>query len=187
MGDKSLDMDCKAQRPAIEIAAEWIATACVAGAIGFAVSALAPLGAALIAAPAAGGLAAIGALFLMARIGRAGRALDQRFTPVDFTDEADVLMLDDPVESEDVLLLDDPWPAISEDSRVVRLFAVPTTAHATIPLPAPGEMAARIENFLGVGRTDRAADAASHPAVAADASAALHAALADIRRSLRQA
>jgi hypothetical protein len=181
-------MNWKAKRPAIEIAAELIAAACVGGATGFAVWALAPLDAALVAAPAAGVIGAIGALVLMGQVARP-KPLGESFTPVDFPAEADGLRLDKPVEPEP-LLLDDPLPAISEDSRVVRLFAVPPTADEAAPLPAPGEMAARIEDFLGGSRASQAAavTAPAHPsAAAADASAALHAALADIRRSLRQA
>ena len=179
-------MDWKAERPAIEIAAEWIAAACVGGAIAFAVWRLAPLGSGILAAAAAGVLGAIGALVVMNRVDRAGRPVGERFVPVDFTDEADVLMLDDPIEPGESLRLEYQLPAISEDSRVVRLFAVPPMAGEAAPLPAPGEMAARIENFLGGTRTDTAAVDPTLPA-ATDASAALHAALADIRRSLRQA
>jgi hypothetical protein len=178
-------MDWKAERPAIEIAAEWIAAASVGGAIAFAVWGLAPLGSGILAAAAAaaGVPGAIGALVVMNRVDRADRPLAERFVPVDFSDEADVLVLDDPIE----LVFEYPLPAISEDSRVVRLFAVPPTASDAAPLPAPGEMAARIETFLGVTRTGTAAEPDEAPAGAADASAALHAALADIRRSLRQA
>ena len=179
-------MNWKAERPAIEIAAEWIAAACVGGAIAFAVWRLAPLGSGILAAAAAGVLGAIGALVVMNRVERADRPLGERFVPVDFTDEADVLMLDDPIGRDEPLRLEYKLPAISEDSRVVRLFAVPPMAGEAAPLPAPGEMAARIENFLGGTRTDTAAVDPTLPA-ATDASAALHAALADIRRSLRQA
>ena len=179
-------MDWKAERPAIEIAAEWIAAASVGGATGFAAWRLAPLGSGILAAAAAGVLGAIGALVVMNRVDRAGRPVGERFVPVDFTDEADVLMLDDPIGRDEPLRLEYPLPAISEDSRVVRLFAVPPMAGEAAPLPAPGEMAARIENFLGGTRTDTAAADPTLPA-ATDASAALHAALADIRRSLRQA
>ena len=180
-------MNWKAERPAIEIAAEWIAAACVGGAIAFAVWRLAPLGSGILAAAAAGVLGAIGALVVMNRVDRAGRPLAERFVPVDFTDEADVLMLDDPIGRDEPARLEYPLPAISEDSRVVRLFAVPPMAGEAAPLPAPGEMAARIETFLGGTRAGTAAEPDEAPAGAADASAALHAALADIRRSLRQA
>ena len=176
-------MDWKAERPAIEIAAESIAAACVGGATAFAVWSAAPP-AAWLSAVTGGVLAATGALFLMRRVDRPRKAGD-RFVPVDFAGEA-VLAPDDAIDDEGTLLLDDPLPALHEDSRVVRLFSVPASAIEPAPLPAPGEMAARIENFLGGTRTGTAAaDPTLHAAT--DASAALHAALADIRRSLRQA
>jgi len=178
-------MDWKAQRPAIEIAAESIAAACVGGATAFAVWSAAPPAAAWIAAVTSGLLTATGALFLMQRVDRPRRP-GERFVPVDFADEA-VLLLDDAIDDDGALLLDDPLPPIDEDSRVVRLFAAPPTGDPSAPLPPPGEMAARIEDFLGVTRTaPAAAPMPFHPPVE-DASAALHAALADIRRSLRQA
>ncbi len=179
-------MEWKASRPAIEIAAESIAAACLGGAIGFAVGTLAPLGAGIIAAFAAGLTGAIAARFVMGRIDRPSPSLGDRFAPVDFSDVADVLLLDDPIETDDVLLLDDPLPAVTADSRVVQLFALPAPVGAASALPAPGEMVARIEGFLGVARNKAAASDGAPDRVAADASAALHAALADIRRSLRQ-
>ena len=181
-------MDRTTQRPAIEIAIVWIAAACFGGAIGFALWAL-PLGLSLIASSAAGVIGASAGLLALGRVDRARGPHGERFVPVDFTDDDDVLTLDDQVLADDALLLDDPLPALGENARVVRLFAVPSMAGEPVPLPAPGEMAARIDVFLG---GTRAAAAAIDPAVqsgpaAADASAALHAALADIRRSLRRA
>jgi hypothetical protein len=186
MSDTSLHMDWKAERPAIEIAAESIAAACVGGATAFAVWSAAPPAVAWLFAVTGGVLAAAGALFLMRRVDRPRKAGD-RFVPVDFTGEA-VLAPNDAADDEGALLLDDPLPALDEDSRVVRLFAAPATAEPSAALPPPGEMAARIEDFLGVTRAAPAAASPVpfHPPVE-DASAALHAALADIRRSLRQA
>ena len=179
-------MDWNPRRPAIEIAAEWIAAACLGGAAAFACWMLVPVGAGMVAAPLAGAIGAIGALFAMGRVDRGRKLSPERFVPVDFGDD-EVLTLDEAVEPDDELLLDDPLPALDEHSRVVRLFAVPVSPSEPAPLPAPGEMAARIENFLG-GARPGPADMALHAApVATDASAALHAALADIRRSLRQA
>ena len=71
----------------------------------------------------------------------------------------------------------------------MRLFAAPPgNAEVPLALAGPGDMIARIEDFLGQGR-DRIAHAEPirrrEPA-ADDASAALHAALADIRRSLNK-
>ena len=95
-----------------------------------------------------------------------------------------MLLLDEPCELP-ALLLDDPVPVA--ESRVVRLF----TATSEMPqvsgaIPPPGEMLARIENFLGANRAPPPVPASPSNAASADASAALHAALADIRRSLRQ-
>jgi len=179
-------MNRKPSRPAIEIAAESIAAACLGGAIGFAVWTLAPLGAGSVAASVAGLVGTIAALFVMGRIDRPSRSLGDRFAPVDFSVVADVLLLEDPIETDGVLLLDDPLPAVTADSRVVQLFALPAPVGVASPLPAPGEMVARIEGFLGVARNRAAASDGAPDRVAADASAALHAALADIRRSLHQ-
>ncbi len=75
------------------------------------------------------------------------------------------------------LLLDDPLVEVAPDSRVVRLFAQPE--------PTPGELVLRIADYLNDGRRDPAPETqmAEHRPV--DASAALHAALANIRASLR--
>jgi hypothetical protein len=174
-------MDWKAQRPAIEIAAEWIAAACVGGAGGFACWMLAPAGAGWLAAPAAGGLGAAATLFALGRVDARRGPPRERFVPIDFADAAELAG-----EGDEALLLDDPLPALDADSRVVRLFAVAPTPDEPTSLPGPGEMAARIETFLGGSRGGTAAADPVAPA-ATDASAALHAALADIRRSLRQA
>ena len=189
-------MDWKAQRPAIEIAAELIATVAVGGAIGFATWALAPLGTgvvALSAASIAGVAGTITAWWVMGRVDREQPASGDRFVPVDYDETADVLLLDEPIDDAEALLLEAPSSTARANSRVVQLFAAPATAdEAERPesrgeamLPAPGEMVATIENFLGGARNSGGADDQSRPA-AADASAALHAALADIRRSLRQ-
>lgn len=81
----------------------------------------------------------------------------------------------------DELLLTDPLDDLPEDSRVVRLFA-PETLHV------PGELAGRIDEWLDGARTRlgerREAAPDGHGPDASPASAALHAALADIRRSL---
>ena len=79
----------------------------------------------------------------------------------------------EPIE-EEPLLLDDELPVRDADSRVVRLFAVDEMT--------AGELAARIDRHLGQDAAWEAA-AASH---AADATDALHAALDDLRRSLRR-
>lgn len=75
------------------------------------------------------------------------------------------------------LLLDDPLVEIEPDSRVVQLFAKPE--------PTPGELVLRIEDYLGDGRRGPAANEGVVGQQPVDASAALHAALANIRASLR--
>jgi hypothetical protein len=80
-------------------------------------------------------------------------------------------------QDETELLLDDPLVEIEEDSRVVRLF---DRKEAT-----PGELVARIEGYLGAGRPIPPRSAEEGSAAPPDASAALHAALANIRASLR--
>jgi len=83
----------------------------------------------------------------------------------------------DEAAGSDELLLDDPLVEVEADSRVVRLFE---RTEAT-----PGEMVARIEDYLGEGRRRPALPAGEGSAAPPDASAALHAALANIRASLR--
>lgn len=81
-------------------------------------------------------------------------------------------------QDEEELLLDDPLVEVTPDSRISSLFeAEPAT---------PGAMVARIADYLGERSPHArpAADEADGP-VAADAGAALHAALANIRASLR--
>lgn len=88
-----------------------------------------------------------------------------------------VLTEADRLDSDAPLVLDDILAAIGPDSRVVRLFdrkAMPATA-------TPGELQARIANHVADG-TLRAPPAEFHPS---DASQALSAALAELRRSLR--
>ncbi len=67
------------------------------------------------------------------------------------------------------LLLDDILASLGPDSRVVRLFQ-------PVKTPTPGELQARIDDHLR---------SVPPPAAPADASAALHEALAELRRSLR--
>jgi|SRR5690349_24590226 hypothetical protein len=78
---------------------------------------------------------------------------------------------------ENELLLDDPLIEVEANSRVVRLF---DRQDAT-----PGEMVARIEDYLGDGRRRSPVPAEEGSATPPDAHAALHAALANIRASLR--
>ena len=117
-------------------------------------------------------LAAFGTGFLVMRRTDADRLANiARFETA--TIEPDILELTD-----EVLILDDPLVEPAPDSRVVRLFASSE--------PTPGELVGRIADFLGDNRrpvpeTGRA-EAENCPV---DASDALHAALANIRASLR--
>jgi hypothetical protein len=199
-------MDLTARRPGIEIAAEWIAACCLGGAVGFAALKLASVG--LLGVLCMSVVAAVAALLVQGLAGRDRGASVSLFEPTAYPDKEvseyvgeyhEVLLLDAPVDA-DELLLDTPLvdadellldtPIVSRDgSRVVRLFGDATQPGAdAAAIPAPGEMLARIEDFLGVARgSAAAAEPASHANLpSADASAALHAALADIRRSLRQ-
>lgn len=106
---------------------------------------------------------------ILARIPSAGPALPA-FQPEAFGDAALVL---------DELLLDDPLTAPAAGSRVVKLF---TPAESS-----PGALVARIEDYLGRD-SDRAAQGEPKREASRaqpDASAALHAALSNIRASLR--
>ena len=86
--------------------------------------------------------------------------------------EPDELLLE---EKDELLELTDPLDDVMPDSRVVRLFE---RHEAT-----PGELVDRITGFLAEGRPVDATIVRAEPPV--DASAALHAALANIRASLR--
>ena len=88
----------------------------------------------------------------------------------------DELLLDQPLalaatEAVAELLLDDPLPAPEPDSRVVQLFADGR-------MPTAGQLKHRIDRHLADG---------ARPAAPSDASDALSEALAELRRSLRQA
>jgi hypothetical protein len=103
---------------------------------------------------------------IVSGIGRSSaQAPSAAFVPVDF-EEATFA---------DELLLDDPLISIDPDSRVVRLFE---RQDAT-----PGELVTRISDFLGERAAPVSAQVQEYRPV--DASAALHAALANIRASLR--
>lgn len=80
-------------------------------------------------------------------------------------------------QPDDELLLDDPLVEVEEGSRVVRLF--------DRQQDTPGEMVARIEGYLGTGRRQSVSAVGEGSAAPPDATAALHAALANIRASLR--
>lgn len=145
---------------------EWGAPAVLAGAAGWAALAL---GSANL--PAGGAAAAVLGLGVLA-MGRASGD-EHGLTMPAFALESLGIGVDD-----DELLLDDPIREISAESRVVALFEP--------AMETPGALVARIADYLG----DRdsampATQGARERPVAGDAGAALHAALANIRASLR--
>lgn len=111
-------------------------------------------------------------LLLVDALGRDELLLDSPYVP------RDELLLDTPLGAPAELaavaelLLDDPLPAAAPDSRVVQLFAGGR-------MPTAGQLQQRIDRHLAGGE---------RPAVVhQDASDALSEALAELRRSLRQA
>lgn len=151
---------------AVERLVEFVAALSLSAGAAFATVVLAPLAGLALVGSAVGGALVVGggALLLLGLVDSPGTAT------------LDFALVDLPVAGkvEDELLLDDPIKAPA-DSRVVQLFG-------DEPLPAPGELVTRIADFLESGRgpVREQVQASSN-----EASAALHAALADIRRSLR--
>ena len=158
----------------IEMLLEWVAPLPLALAAAWAGKALGfSLGAAAAAAVAA---FALGFLAIK-RIGSANSPSSYGFEPTVFESagDTDELLLG---PQDEVLVLDDPLVEVPEDSRVVRLFARQE--------PTPGELVERIADFLGEDRRTVAdVPVRVENAPPADASAALHTALANIRASLR--
>ena len=167
-------MDFTADKSHAEQALDWIAALALGAAGGFAAFATMPV------APVA--MSAVVALAMTL----AGLAVMQRFDgqmaaefAFNFVPWADAMKEEEPLE-----LVDRIAPAAA-DSRVFQLFAPETVA-------APGELAARIEDWLD-GARQRIGESGERPLAAtpghgpasSPASTALHAALADIRRSLR--
>jgi hypothetical protein len=157
---------------AVERIVEFVAALSLSAGAGFAAVMLAPLAGPVLIGAAAGGalVAGGGALLLLGRVDPLGPAAPE-FALADLPDAGeevgDELLLDDPIRAPG------PIEAPDADSRVVQLFG-------DEPLPAPGELVTRIADFLESGRGPVREQVASN-----EASAALHAALADIRRSLR--
>ena len=147
----------------VELLAEWGAPALLACAAGWAASTAGlPL-----AAKVAGSVMALAVgLIAMRMAGRSPFPAESGFEPVEFeisygTDE---------------LLLDDPLIEVDSDSRVVKLFERNE--------PTPGELVLRISDYLSEqGKVAARVDPSNDQQV--DASAALHAALANIRATLR--
>lgn len=158
-------MNLRAKHP-LDALAEWLAPLILAIAAGWSGS---RLGGSILEAAGAAVAALIVGLAAMRLLGTAREgSADASFEP---------MPLEECVEEIGELLLDDPLIEIESDSRVVKLFA---REEAT-----PGELVARIEDYLGEGRIRPAVPAKEGSASPPDASAALHAALANIRASLR--
>lgn len=172
-------MDWAGKQHPVETMVEWLAPAAFGAAGGWsAVS----FGLALPVAAVIGGAGFLAALLVIRIFGRQSGLPQLGFELVSFDGAdaaADELLLDCPLIDEagaGELLLDDPLTDIADDARVVRLFARPD--------PTPGELVARIEDFLGDGQRS----AVALPPAAntlPDAGAALQAALANVRASLK--
>jgi len=151
-------MRASRSKGAAERVVEVVAALCLGAAFGMAIFKLVPLagGALAVAALAGFGAAAVAGFAVLVAFDGAGFATPV-FDPLEFS-------VDEP------LLLDAPLAPLDADSRVVRLF-----------VPGPGEMAARIDRFIETGEQVPPGGNGAGPV---DASAALHAALAEIRRVL---
>lgn len=152
----------------VESLAEWAAPTVLAAALAWAGSRLGmPF-----AATALGALAAFGTGWMVMR-----RTDAERLAGI-ATFEAAVIDIDELLLTDEVLMLDDPLVEPAANSRVVRLFAPEE--------PTPGQLVERIADFLGDNRRP-VAEILENATEArrVDASDALHAALANIRASLR--
>lgn len=157
-------MNWDQRRNPIELFVEWAAPALLASAVGWAARALTgnPLVVAL----------------SLATVAFVGFALMRRVTPEAGHALADFELMPFENDAAEELLLDDPLVPIADGSRVVRLFDRQPNS--------PGEMIARINDFLELGPQLSAADVeADRMHRPSDASAAMHEALANIRASLR--
>jgi hypothetical protein len=159
----------------VEALAEWGAPALLAAALGWAGFRL--------GAPLAGVMAAVIVVFAggcgaMRKVGSGAQATLAPFETPEIEPiepEMEELLLE---AKDELLILDDPLIEPEPDSRLVRLFARPE--------PTPGELVDRIADFLAGDR--QPALVPQRPAedrYSVDASAALHAALANIKASLR--
>lgn len=148
----------------VELLADWIAPIVLASAAAWAASAA---GLPVVAKIAAGVIALSVGIIAMRRAGAVPAQSEVGFKPVEF----------EPQMAEGELLLDDPLVEVQPDSRVVKLFERED--------PTPGELVLRISDYLS--EQDQAPVSRAQPIEPEpiDASAALHAALANIRATLR--
>lgn len=153
-------MNWTEQRQAGERLLEWGAPAVLAAALGWAAAAVS--GAAVAGVGAAACALVAGVLAMRRADGaQAGKPLAPfSVEPID-------------AGQDDELLLDDPLHEVTPDSRVVAMFE--------LEAETPGALVARIADYLG----ERSPRDGAPATVAADAGAALHKALANIRASLR--
>lgn len=154
-----------AKKHPVEVIAESVAPALLAVAAGWATW---MAGLPLAAIAAVGVIAMAVAIVALRLAGGSALSPEAGFEQVPIEDATGGL---------DELLLDDPLVEIADDSRVVQLFAGVE--------PTPGELVLRIEDYLNEGRRAPNSDAAGAEQRSVDASGALHAALANIRASLR--
>ncbi len=159
----------------LEAAVEWGAPILLAVAFGWAGF---RLGAPLAGVIAAAIVAFAGGLGVMRRADRNGYAAIAPFEAPEIEPvepECEELLLE---AKDEVLILDDPLVEPPPESRVIRLFEREE--------PTPGELVDRITDFLGGGRQPAPVPQRSvEDNHNVDASSALHAALANIRASLR--
>jgi len=147
----------------LEMLVEWAAPAILALAAAWAASAA---GLPLAASAGSGSIALSIGIVAMRTAGKVPLSRNPGFVPVEFV----------PSEDSDVLLLEDRLVEPGADSRVVQLFARAE--------PTPGELVLRISDYLSEqGRP--AATEMREAGQQVDAGAALHAALANIRATLR--
>lgn len=162
-------MNWTTQRYPAERLMEWGAPALLAAAIGWATFSLNGTGLAGLGAAAVAMVAGVSAM-------RWTGAAEHGLTLADYAVEP----IDESIRDE--LLLDDPLGEVAADSRVVSLFE----SEIDDEVATPGALVARIADYLdGRSPDTRSADDRGEERLPADAGAALHAALANIRASLR--
>ena len=161
----------------VETIIEWLAPIPLAVAAGWAGG---KLGLSMVEIAAIGVALLTAGFAVMKRLGGAEMSQAYDFAPVAFEEVQSNGLGELLLEAKDELLeLTDPLIEVAPDSRVVQLFARQD--------PTPGELVNRIADFLGEGSRPVPAmvsgpNQSNEPI---DASAALHAALANIRASLR--
>jgi len=155
-------MNWTAKPHKLEVLVEWAAPMVLALAAAWAASAA---GLSLVADVTVGVGALSFGILAMRTAGQGHSVASAPFEPVEF----------EPDGLQDELLLDDPLVEVAPDSRVVKLFAGNE--------PTPGELVLRISDYLS--EQGKAPNAESLEPFPVDASAALHAALANIRANLR--